>query len=382
MRKSKIVLFILIVLVINSCKKESLPVNEVSDIELINSFVMTKVSRQEYTQIDLSHFKMQKLKNGGLLYSFNFKDKKLKQLSAIKTPGSILLQINDYDIKSGSIRIKHRNLNTGVELIKEKFLSSSSNFQVVNFNTVGDPITLPPVVVYSYHHQNSSNFTTIIFNQIYQNNNPTNSNPYGTGLYETIGEGATGNTDGNSGPIIEGYLEFESIEEALEFFQWMNDINPAEAALVAMYPAEGLLVFRNSKTALTASQNWANNHSGSSNSSIDGRADAIRHAFWQALNTSDIGPALTILFANAHETSPAPPGIAPSLFALMTQMDTHNNFQGVNIANNQGWGLLTFNSTIWSYFENGYVNGNLIGLKYICKETTPYTLLYMYEACP
>jgi hypothetical protein len=346
MRKLNLTILIAMVLLIAGCKKDTLQTDQTNDIDMISSYVQNKILNEEFTQIDWIHFKVQKLNNDKTVYSFNFKNKKLKQISAIKKDHSYLVQITEYDIKSGIIKIKLRDLNNGAEIIKEKEINASQNFQIINFNsTVGDLITLPPVVVYSYHHNHNGNFTTIIFNQIYQNNNSTNPNPYGTGLYETIGEGATTNTDGQ-GPEIEGYLEFESIEEAVEFFQWMNTINPAEAALVAQYPSQGLLVFRNSKTALTASQNWAANHPGPSNSPNDGRADAIRHAFWQALNTSDIGPVLATAFAIAHETSPSPPGISASVFLLMTQMDTHNNNFGISLSVNQGWGFLTSNSTI------------------------------------
>ncbi len=382
MKKIRLSLFAVLTLFLASCKKDILTSTENKDVQIISNFIKNKITEDEFKQIDWNKFKIQKLNKDSSIYSFNFFDKKLKIMSALKIKNNYLVQINDYEIGSFEIKIKHRNLNTGLVLSKQKEINQNQQIQSINFNSsVGNPITLPMVVVYSYHHSNTNNFLTVIFNQIYQNNNPSNPNPHGSGIYESIGEGYTGNTDGLIGPS-EDYLEFQSVEEAVEFFTWMSTINPAEAALVAQYPVQGLQVFRNAKIALTAAQNWASNHPGSSNSPNDGRADAIRHAFWQALNTSDMGPGLAHLFAIAHETSPIPPGVSSSLFALMTQMDTHNNNVGIALATSQSWGVFTSSSTIWSYFENGYNNGNLFNLKYICKETNPYTIIYLYEPCP
>ncbi len=54
-------------------------------------------------------------------------------------------------------------------------------------------------------------------------------------------------------------------------------------------------------------------------------SDAFRHAYWQALNTSIIGPYMTKLFSDAHESE------VPEDEQNEKQMDLHNNAVGIEI---------------------------------------------------
>jgi hypothetical protein len=171
--------------------------------------------------------------------------------------------------------------------------------------------------------------------------------------------------------------------EATEYALLVEDGNLQEKALVALFPAQGYAVYANSKKALTKAQEWATTHPGNTNSLTDGRADAMRHSYWNALNTSDIGVDIAKLFADAHEYGATRPSSIPQdLWDLQREMDLHNNQVGRNISALQGWGIFTSSTLIWNYFVNSYINGNLLILKYICKETVPFSLRYMYELCP
>ncbi len=51
----------------------------------------------------------------------------------------------------------------------------------------------------------------------------------------------------------------------------------------------------------------------------NGKSDAFRHAFWNAIDTRDIGLIMTIIFTNAHEWEET---------GIDSQMDLFNNNQG------------------------------------------------------
>lgn len=51
----------------------------------------------------------------------------------------------------------------------------------------------------------------------------------------------------------------------------------------------------------------------------DGRADAFLHAYWNALDTAEIGSVVTEIFTDAHEAFSS---------GLSKQMDLYNNEKG------------------------------------------------------
>jgi len=60
----------------------------------------------------------------------------------------------------------------------------------------------------------------------------------------------------------------------------------------------------------------------------NGRGDAFRHAYWNALSTLFIGPTLTENLTTAHESQPS----QYTFNYMEKQMDLHNNNQGINVA--------------------------------------------------
>lgn len=59
------------------------------------------------------------------------------------------------------------------------------------------------------------------------------------------------------------------------------------------------------------------------------KSDAFRHAFFNAMNTRDVGLVHTELFSNAHESE------VPLILSLEKEMDLFNNSVGINIGKNE-----------------------------------------------
>lgn len=98
--------------------------------------------------------------------------------------------------------------------------------------------------------------------------------------------------------------------------------NAREIFLFARFPLQALFHVRNSNLALQKTVTLVND--GTLTHRHNGKGDAYRHAFWNARDTTDIGPIITKLFTDAHEwnTTNDP---------LELQMDLFNNQQGRNI---------------------------------------------------
>ena len=83
----------------------------------------------------------------------------------------------------------------------------------------------------------------------------------------------------------------------------INGVAPApnaiEILLFTIYPSSAILHVRNSNLALDKSQNLVLD--GVLTHLHNGKADAYRHAFWNARDTADFGSIVTKLFTDAHE---------------------------------------------------------------------------------
>lgn len=135
--------------------------------------------------------------------------------------------------------------------------------------------------------------------------------------------------------------------------------NILEAALFGLFPAAAVAHVENSKTALDRAYQLTveNTLTGLE----DGKADAFRHAFWNALGTAEFGKDVMKLFADAHEWNKS---------GLAVDMDLYNNNIGRNIGSNYGFSdsdeIIEY-SVITALF-----NGNL---KYILNGRLIYTNL-------
>lgn len=97
-----------------------------------------------------------------------------------------------------------------------------------------------------------------------------------------------------------------------------EDLTAAERALVQAHPIAALQIRENVDIAIAKTTEHMG-HSG-----LDDKSDAFRHAYFQAINTMDVGATLTQQFSDAHESEVLPQ------FNLEKQMDLFNNSVGIS----------------------------------------------------
>ncbi len=184
-------------------------------------------------------------------------------------------------------------------------------------------------------------------------------NPLPTEPCDTNSTGGIGIT-GSNGDCI----SWAGMEDGLPY-NWWNDEdfiinsghfdidderpNAQEVALFALYPSQALLHIENSITALEKAEELVVN--GTLTGIGDGKADAFRHAFWNALGTAEFGSVIMRLFADAHEWGES---------GLSVTMDFYNNHKGRVIGEN--YAFLTSEATISAAILQAVFDGTL---KYI-----------------
>ncbi len=92
--------------------------------------------------------------------------------------------------------------------------------------------------------------------------------------------------------------------------------NAREVILFAIFPLQALIHIKNSNIAMNTSKELVIN--GTYERVHNGKADAFRHTFWNAYDTTQIGTFVTKAFTDAHEWNSAN-------HPLETQMDNYNN---------------------------------------------------------
>ena len=125
--------------------------------------------------------------------------------------------------------------------------------------------------------------------------------------------------------------------------------NAKEAALFALFPQQALWHAQNSRTALDKALELVLNET--LTGITDGKADAFRHAFWNALGTAEFGSEIMKLFADAHEWGES---------GLSVDMDLYNNHKGRVIGGN--FNFFSSDSDISDAILEAVFNGTL---KYI-----------------
>lgn len=183
-------------------------------------------------------------------------------------------------------------------------------------------------------------------------------------------------TSGNLPVFTEN--DFPGLEESFPFEWWKDDDfiinsgnldmasetisapfetpNAREALLFATFPYQALLHVENSQDALDKSQSLAANNTFNQSivkSLVNGKGDAFRHSYWNALDTAEFGEAITKLFTDAHEFNQS---------GLDVDMDLFNNSKGRQIAIDNNFSFFTSSETISSSILTAVTNGNL---KYI-----------------
>ena len=121
-------------------------------------------------------------------------------------------------------------------------------------------------------------------------------------------------------------------------YDQFKKLTKAEKELVKQFPQEALSIQENSKVA---QQKTIEKFGGNFRND---KSDAFRHAFWQALNTKDVGTAITNAFANAHESE------VPLSLALEKDMDLFNNTKGIQFGE------------AWASFDDNYLADSIFTL--------------------
>jgi hypothetical protein len=99
----------------------------------------------------------------------------------------------------------------------------------------------------------------------------------------------------------------------------LGKLNSREKELIVLFPVQAIMHYGNSKEAFDKAAKLASN--GTLTRAHNGKADAFRHAFWNAMDTAEFGDSVTKLFTDAHEWN-------SENHPLETQMDIFNNGVG------------------------------------------------------
>ncbi|GAB1858672.1 hypothetical protein MHTCC0001_35120 [Flavobacteriaceae bacterium MHTCC 0001] len=183
--------------------------------------------------------------------------------------------------------------------------------------------------------------------------------------------GCGGNTD-NGNSDVESESNYPGKDKGLPY-QWWKDTdfiinsgyfdiddeqpNAKEAALFAIFRSQAILHIENSVTALNKAFELTQDGTFDPNGIEDGKADAFRHAFWNALGTAEFGSDIMKLFADAHEWGET---------GLAVDMDFHNNHEGRIIGDNFGFSSSDndISNAIMDAVNDGQLkyinNGNLV----------------------
>lgn len=136
--------------------------------------------------------------------------------------------------------------------------------------------------------------------------------------------------------------DYPGMNDSIPFGWWNDDLwmknnmrvddlkpteepNLTELMLFSIYKYEAILHVKNSKNAWNTAQELVTN--GTYTRIHNGKADAFRHTFWNALDASDFGNKITLLFTKAHK-------IGSGNHHLEKEMDLHNNNKGAEIGEN------------------------------------------------
>jgi hypothetical protein len=138
--------------------------------------------------------------------------------------------------------------------------------------------------------------------------------------------------------------------------QQYDELTVQEKLLIAVYPKAAIMIKSNVTEALNKAVELypapAAQHPG-----LNDKADAFRHAYFQAINVRDITPngiMITRMFAEAHESEVPPP------LQKEKVMDLFNNEVGIELANVQSFnGLFTSNATFITLIQQLLSQGEL-----------------------
>jgi hypothetical protein len=226
----------------------------------------------------------------------------------------------------------YQNLNL-LEYVYEIF-QNNSNIQNVQLKE-----TITRIINFTHAHNLDLQFTSELIETLINNQQP---------IYNNLNY--PGKADGMP---FEWWKDNEYMATNLIVVE--GGPNAAEILVFGIFPGQALKHVENSIEAQNRAQELVNNGiiSGGQPGLTDGKGDAFRHAYWNALGTATIGRYITKLFTDAHEAFAS---------GLSKQMDLFNNQKGIDTAINMGFNTSTSNSVIEHAIVTELNHGNL---KYI-----------------
>jgi hypothetical protein len=126
----------------------------------------------------------------------------------------------------------------------------------------------------------------------------------------------------NDGLNYQWWLDDSQIELIMgDPYETWKKVSKREKELVKGFPNDAYQIYKNKTIAFQKTNQIFGNVPGN----LNGKADAFRHAFFQAINTVKIGKYDTKLFADAHESE------TPNNLIKEKQMDLSNNEKGMDL---------------------------------------------------
>ena len=116
------------------------------------------------------------------------------------------------------------------------------------------------------------------------------------------------------------FMDNEPLFNQTQYDQWKK-LTAEEKKLSKIFPEAAIEIRKNMKEAFDETYRRFGNVQGN----LNGKPDAFRHAFFNAINTRDTNPKVTLLFSNAHESE------VPTRWDLEKEMDLYNNVIGISI---------------------------------------------------
>jgi hypothetical protein len=378
--KTTSTLLLLFAMLLGGCKKTD-TANPDNDLYALRQHVKSKLTAQEYSNINWGSVKKSVIANNEAVYTFRYTNDAQTLLTVSTNKGNYAAQTFTYSVANQVVSTTLTNLESGKVKLQNKTVDEiihGGGRPPIVPNTPGSG-TLPEVVLIAYIN-NSTPLHTVTDLSLFISING------GFNYQQELASLDASSSNYGQSLILGPVLEFASADEALEFLQWVEELNPLEKALVAQYPFESAFIWKNSKTALSRASEWAAeqhpNDPGKQAASLNGgKADAVRHAFWNALNQSDVGEYMANLFATAHEVGATKPAsTSQAVWDLNMQMDLNNN--AIGRAFGVPYSRDDLASVIWGNFKfevDNYTAGALYnGLVYICNGT----IKHFYETCP
>lgn len=213
------------------------------------------------------------------------------------------------------------------------------------------------------YNSTNAGVANILFDYLYQNDKSSGAIAYSKNMIlELMSITSTDYPGMNDGLNYQWWLDDSQIESIMaDPYETWKKVSKKEKELIKDFPNHAYQIYKNKTVAFQKTNQIFGNVPGN----LNGKADAFRHAFFQAINTVKIGKYSTSLFADAHESE------TPNNLIKEKQMDLSNNEKGMNLIafDHPNW---TDINLIVNEVNNLIINGQLTYLSPINYNSTSF----------